>query len=570
MNFFLAIIIIPLLPLILFSQPHVQKNNSFDSNPFKVIGIQNIPANYMIVSVRDYSGRTVQFLSSSSQHATNNSSALTLGTIMLANFAAKTISPLSDTTIKYKIVKPVFSDQCCLISIIERDRKDSVDFVIAKTDTANGLTYFSRKTLTIDLPNIIAIGKPIYQMLFNNKRYATLKPLDELEVNKNIFYSYEFNFITRESYNTLRKVKRDTNFTPGNKDSILSLPVVDSSKRDLSPDVSLPIELSEILLGKNMVTGTLTIVVPVNVEYTIKIYSLPDHTLLYNSNKQQNFSLFPGMYEIEISGMILKNISVYKGMDTRLKAGTLSIQYNLPWVIYDANKVKIIYRSPVADKVKFPIGIYQLEIAGILHPIEIKDGETLEYDSTKQISKPIKLNIIDSNKIVQIPKSKISDSTNNKIIKNESGNHLFDEKNWEIKPNTSIKNATGRIFIKIPKDIECIISISQPNTGKEVYYSGALTNQRSFSLAPGTVDVKISGSTIKNVPVQKGMETRVKAGILNVVTSEIWTLYDEKKSKQIYFSTTAKKIGLPIGIYQIEKNGRTEQIKIKDSEILQF
>ena len=570
MKFFLAIIIIPLLPLILFSQPHVQKNNSFDSNPFKVIGIQNIPANYMIVSVRDYSGRTVQFLSSSSQHATSNSSALTLGTIMLANFAAKTISPLSDTTIKYKIVKPVFSDQCCHISIIERDRKDSVDFVIAKTDTANGLTYFSMKTLTIDLPNIIAIGKPIYQMLFNNKRYATLKPLDELEVNKNIFYSYEFNFITRESYNTLRKVKRDTNFTPGNKDSNLSLPVVDSSKRDLSPDVSLPIELSEILLGKNMVTGTLTVVVPVNVEYTIKIYSLPDHTLLYNSNKQQNFSLFPGMYEIEISAMILKNIPIYKGMDTRLKAGTLSIQYNLPWVIYDANKVKIIYRSPVADKVKFPIGIYQLEIAGILHPIEIKDGETLEYDSTKQISKPIKLNIIDSNKIVQIPKSKISDSTNNKIIKNETGNHLFDEKNWEIKPNTSIKNATGRIFIKIPKDIECIISISQPNTGKEVYYSGALTNQRSFSLAPGTVDVKISGSTIKNVPVQKGMETRVKAGILNVVTSEIWTLYDEKKGKQIYFSTTAKKIGLPIGIYQIEKNGRTEQIKIKDSEILQF
>ena len=570
MKFFLAIIIIPLLPLILFSQPHVQKNNSFDSNPFKVIGIQNIPANYMIVSARDYSGRTIQFLGSSSQHATSNSSALTLGTIMLANFAAKTISPLSDTTIKYKIVKPVFSYQCCLISIIERDRKDSVDFVIAKTDTANGLTYFSMKTLTIDLPNIIAIGKPIYQMLFNNKRYATLKPLDELEVNKNIFYSYEFNFITRESYNTLRKVKRDTNFTPGNKDSILSLPIVDSSKRDLSPDVSLPIELSEILLGKNMVTGTLTVVVPVNVEYTIKIYSLPDHTLLYNSNKQQNFSLFPGMYEIEISGMILKNIPVYKGMDTRLKAGTLSIQYNLPWVIYDANKVKIIYRSPVADKVKFPIGIYQLEIAGILHPIEIKDGETLEYDSTKQISKPIKLNIIDSNKIVQIPKSKISDSTNNKIIKDETGNHLFDEKKWEIKPNTSIKNATGRIFIKIPKDIECIISISQPNTGKEVYYSGALTNQRSFSLAPGTVDVKISGSTIKNVPVQKGMETRVKAGILNVVTSEIWTLYDEKKSKQIYFSTTAKKIGLPIGIYQIEKNGRTEQIKIKDSEILQF
>jgi hypothetical protein len=433
----------------------LQKNSSFDSNSFKVIDIQNIPANYMLVIARDYSGRTVEFLTSSSQHATSNLSALALGKIMLANFAGKTISPLSDTTIKYKIVRPVFSDQCCLISIIEHDRNDSVDFVIAKTDTANGLTYFSRKTLPIDSPNIFAIGQPIFQMLLNDIRYATLKPLDELELNKNIFYSYEFNFITRESYNNLRKVKRNTNFSPGNKDSILSLPLVDSSKSDLSPNVSQPTELSEILLGKNMVTGSLTVVVPVNVGCTIKIFNLPDHTLLYNSNEQRNFSLFPGIYEIEISGMILKNIPVYKGMDTRIKAGTLSIQYNLPWAIFDANKVKI-YSSPLPDKVKIPIGIYQLEIAGILHSFEIKDGETLEYDSTQQLSKPLESRIIDSIKIVQIPKPNISDSNNNKTIKDKTGNHLFDEKKWEIKKNTSIKMPPVEYLLKFQKILNAL------------------------------------------------------------------------------------------------------------------
>ncbi|MEO5781805.1 MAG: hypothetical protein ABIQ07_00950 [Ginsengibacter sp.] len=351
----------------------------------------------------------------------------------------------------------------------------------------------------------------------------------------------------------------------------LLIPIIlfSQSQKDSFPNVAGPTELSEILFGKNMTTGTLNIVVPVNVEYTIKIYNVPDHALLYNSNEQRNFSLFPGTYDIEISGMILKNIFVYKGKDTRIKTGALNISYKLLWALYDENKVKKIFSSPLSKKVEFPIGIYQLIINGIVHPIEIKDGETLEYDSTKQVTKPIELNISDSNKIVQISTPNISDSNNSKI-KDEAVNHLFDEKKWEIKQNVSIKNTTGKIFIKIPKDIECIISISQPNTGKEVYYSGALTNERSFSLAPGTFDVKISGSTIKNVPVQKGMETRVKAGILNVVTSEIWTLYDEKKSKQIYFSTTAKKIGLPIGIYQIEKNGKTEQIKIKDGEILQF
>ena len=352
---------------------------------------------------------------------------------------------------------------------------------------------------------------------------------------------------------------------------ILLVPIIlfSQSQKDSFPSVSGPTELSEILFGKHMTTGTLNIVVPVNAEYTIKIYSLPDHTLLYNSNEQRNFSLFPGMYDVEISGMILKNIFVYKGMDTRIKAGTLNVSYKLLWALYDENKVKKIFSSPLSKKVHFPIGIYQLEINGILRPIEIKDGETLEYDSTIQVTKPIELNISDSNKSVQISNPNISDSNNSKI-KDEAVNHLFDEKKWEIKQNVSIKNATGRISINIPKEIECIISISQPVTEKEVYYSGALTRERSFSLPPGIFNIKISGSAIKNVPVQKGMDTRIKAGILNVLFSGIWTLYDEKKSKQIYFSATAKKIGLPIGIYQIEINGTMQHIIIRDGETLTF
>jgi hypothetical protein len=561
MKKYLSTTITLLIPIILLAQPLPHQNNSIDPNAFNIIDIKNIAANYMIVSCRNDFGRTVQFLTGLSQGMTGKSTPLSLGTAMITDFTAKTISPLNATTFKYKIAKPGFSDQCCPIFRIEHDRDDSVDFVIAKTDTANGLTYFNRKMLKIDSPNLIlAVGQPIYQMLLNNKRYAILKSSDDGEINKNIFYSYGFNFMTKEFYNSLHRKITDTN---------INLAIIDSSQRKSSADSSGSTEMSEILFGKKMTIGTLNIVVPVNVEYAIKIYNVPEHALLYNTNEQLNFSLFPGMYDIDISGMILKNIFVYKGMDTRIKTGALNISYKLLWTLYDENKVKKIFSSPVSKKIEFPAGNYQLEINGIVHPIEIKDGEMLEYDSTKQLTKLIEQNISDSNKIVQISTPNITDSYISKI-KDESGNHLFDEKKWEIKQNVSIKNLTGKIFIKIPKDIECIISISEPNTGKEVYYSGALTNERIFSLTPGTFDVKIFGSTIKNVPVQKGMETRVKAGILNFVTSEIWTLYDEKKGKQIYFSTSAKKIGLPIGIYQIEKNGKTEQIQIKDGEILQF
>ncbi|HEV8082879.1 MAG TPA: hypothetical protein VGP55_06745 [Chitinophagaceae bacterium] len=562
-----------LIPIILFAQPLPQQNNSFDPNAFKIIDIKNIAANYMIVSCRNEFGRTVQFITGLSQGMNGTSIPLSLGTAMITDFNAKTISPSDATTFKYKIVKPGFSDQCCLVFRIEHDRNDSIDFVIAKTDTANELTYFKRKMLTIDSPNLILeIGQPIYQMLFNNKSYAILKPSDEGEINKNIFYSYGFNVMTKEFYNSLHRKITDTS---------INLPTIDSLRRNSSADSSGSTEMSEIMFGKNMATGTINVAVPLNVDYTIEIYNLPDHTLLYNSNQQRNFSLFPGIYDIGISGIIVKNIQIDKGMDTRIKAGTFSMNYHISWNLYDENKLKILYKSSLPVKIEIPKGIYQLEINGLFNQVEIKDKETLEYDSTwqqshglnisdsvinTQIQKP---NFGDSNKTVQIQKSNVFDSGNYKIIKHEVSNHLIYDKNWEMKPAIP-KTAPGKIFIEIPRDVECITSILQANSEKEVNYSGALTNERNFPLPPGIFDVKLSGSIIKNVPLQKGMDTRIKAGILHVVFSGIWTLYDEKKNKQIYFSVTAKKIGLPIGIYQLEINGTVKQIIIKDGETLEF
>ena len=146
-------------------------------------------------------------------------------------------------------------------------------------------------------------------------------------------------------------------------------------------------------------------------------------------------------------------------------------------------------------------------------------------------------------------------------------NSLFKDKPWEIKPNPAVRGATGKLFLDIPKDAECVITISQPVTERQVSYS---INERSFSLVPGTFDVTISGSKVKDVPVQKEMDTRIKAGILNVVASGTWTLYDEKKDRQIYYSVTAKKIGLPIGTYQMDINGTMQQILIKDGETVDF
>ncbi len=546
-----------------FGQANIRRDTLIQSNSnnYSVIDIQVVTENFMIITCRDDYGRTIQFFKIAPKTTEKNRSKpnlMKLGVTMIPDFSAGTVSPVYDNLIKYKIIKPTYLYKCCTISKIESPKNNpSLQFLIAKEDTSNGLTYFNR----IISPGVfLRPGQPIYEGVFNNKRYAIVKSLVENQVNKNIFYSYEFNFITHELYNNPPKEKIDTSIISSNKDPIDSLSSVDSGQT----------EISSILFGKNMVSGTLHVEAAPATECAINIYNTPDHTLLFNSDQQRTFSLLPGIYDIEISGMLLKNVTVYKAMDTRIKTGALSVSYNLIWALYNENKIKKIYSSSHPKTVEFPKGIYQLEIKGTIHRIVITDGKKLEYDSTIKILPHQKLNIIDSNKIVQSQKINTIDSGNNKIINQPVSTSALDDKKWELKQRLPPNKAPGRIFLTIPKEIECIISISQPNTEKELFYSGALTRQRSFSLVPGIYDIKISGSRIKDVHVQMGMDTRIKAGILNIVSPGIWTLYDEKKDKQVYFSTTSKKIGLPVGIFQLEINGKVQPVIIKDGETVQF
>ena len=175
-----------------------------------------------------------------------------------------------------------------------------------------------------------------------------------------------------------------------------------------------------------------------------------------------------------------------------------------------------------------------------------------------------------------LPQSDSSINTNNsgsgwdlgtKKAEKQEVNNSINNKQWVITQNLLAKGATGRLFLNLPTDAECVITISQPVTEKQVFYS---IHEHSFSFVPGTYDIQISGSKVKDVPVQKGMDTRVKAGILNVVASGIWTLYDEKRERQVYYSNTAKKIVLPVGTYQLEITGTMQQVIIKDGETVDF
>ena len=512
-----------------FAQP-----NPFSTpGVFKVIDIQTISANYMIVSCIDGLGRTFQFQAPVPNDRTeilgtvkSKPFTLALGVILIPDFITEKASPATDNTIHYTIIKPSLSNQCCSITEIVHLMNQYNYFVIAKKDTANGLTYFSiKRSLTIHINP--QINQPIYQKFFNNKRYAILTSLPGDIKNKNMFYSYEFDFMSNEVFNSLPKEEMDTTTNSGNTGNVISLPSIDSNQ----------VEISTIMNGQNMTTGYISINALSDAECSINIYNPTDHKLLFNSSQLRIFSLLPGKYDTEISGVILVNLYVFKGKSTRIKSGTLNITSPSLWTLYDSNKVKTIYTSSLPKKVEFPRGIYQLEINGSVHRIEIKDGENLNFsDSTSQ------------------PQT-------------QKLNTSINDKQWVITQNLLTKGATGKLFLNLPKGAESIITISQPVTERQVSYS---LNDHAFSLVPGTYDVTLSGSKVKGVPIQKGMDTRIKAGVLNVVATGTWTLYDEKKDRQVYYSNNPKQIGLPIGTYQLEINGTKQLVVIKDGETVDF
>ena len=81
-------------------------------------------------------------------------------------------------------------------------------------------------------------------------------------------------------------------------------------------------------------------------------------------------------------------------------------------------------------------------------------------------------------------------------------------------------------------------------------------NIKSHSLIPGGYNITVSSVPVVTVPVQKGMNTRLKAGTLNMVIVGQWQIYTEKKTKGYVNYYKPSKLALPIGKYVISINGQ--------------
>ena len=139
---------------------------------------------------------------------------------------------------------------------------------------------------------------------------------------------------------------------------------------------------------------------------------------------------------------------------------------------------------------------------------------------------------------------------------------------WVITPVTNMKGVLGRLDINFPPDVERNILIYQSADNK--FITSVSYNDKIYTIAPGQYRFTLSNVPVDNVPIQKGHETRIKMGFLNVVSEGVWHLYSDTKEKQYTSGNKPKKIPLPVGSYQLKLGLNFYPFVIKDGETMEY
>ena len=132
------------------------------------------------------------------------------------------------------------------------------------------------------------------------------------------------------------------------------------------------------------------------------------------------------------------------------------------------------------------------------------------------------------------------------------------------------KGATGTVSIILPEGVEWHLDIKSIDDKALGKWDDRWNNKKTINLIPGEYNIFFTYIPVLGVPIQKGMNTRLKAGLLNVVTAGQWQIWNEEKTKVHVVYYKPSKIGLPIGKYNIQLAGQYKAIEIKEGEVTEF
>ena len=144
-----------------------------------------------------------------------------------------------------------------------------------------------------------------------------------------------------------------------------------------------------------------------------------------------------------------------------------------------------------------------------------------------------------------------------------------DTEKWVITPSGA-KGATGTVSITLPEGLEWHLDIKSSEDKALGKWDDRWNNKKTINLIPGKYNILFTYIPLLGVPIQKGMNTRLKAGILNVVTAGQWVIWNEEKTKAHVVYYKPSKIGLPVGKYYLQYNEQYIAIEIKEGEVTEF
>ncbi len=143
-----------------------------------------------------------------------------------------------------------------------------------------------------------------------------------------------------------------------------------------------------------------------------------------------------------------------------------------------------------------------------------------------------------------------------------------DEK-WVISSVPTMRGVLGRLNTTFPAGVDWSMDVRSVDD-KFITSLSVLSKKNYHDLAPGNYNFRVNTIPVESVPIEKGKETRLKAGFLEIVSEGDWNIYDESKKTFRTSGNKPKKMALPVGNYQLKLGGQFFPLLIKDGETVEM
>ena len=158
--------------------------------------------------------------------------------------------------------------------------------------------------------------------------------------------------------------------------------------------------------------------------------------------------------------------------------------------------------------------------------------------------------------------SKVNDMSNGMEQKSNGDTPM-----WDIQPDATLTGVGGSISMQIPKGLSFSTHMLFYNAGDNKKSVASWFGNNVAKLLPGLYDIVVDGKyTIKNVPVEKGKDTRLNMGIFKVTTYGSVQIEDSNHQKFTYAGPFS--IVLPAGTYYL--GGKKQPIVITTGKVTEL